>query len=193
MKKYEIFAGVNGAGKSTLYATKHVSAKEYRVNTDEILRNLGDWRDTSLLAKAGKEAVIRIKEYFEKECSFNQETTLCGHSILRNIKKAKELGYVVEMHYVGVESVELAKKRIAHRVEHGGHGVPDADVERRYEESLANLYSIAPFCDLVDLYDNTQVFRRFAIIRKGEIVRLSASVPKWFDEGLLKKGLLMKQ
>lgn len=101
MKKYEIFAGVNGAGKSTLYATKRVSVGEHRVNTDEILRNLGDWRDTSLLGKAGREAVTRIKEYFERGYSFNQETTLCGHSILRNVKKAKELGYVVEMHYVG--------------------------------------------------------------------------------------------
>ncbi len=81
----------------------------------------------------------------------------------------------------------MAKERIAHRVEQGGHGFPDADVERRYEESLTNLYKIIPFCDLVDLYDNTQVFRRFAIIRKGEIVRLSANVPQWFDEHLLNK------
>ena len=42
MKKYEIFAGVNGAGKSTLYATNHVAAGENRVNTDEILKNMGD-------------------------------------------------------------------------------------------------------------------------------------------------------
>lgn len=42
MKKYEIFAGVNGAGKSTLYATNHVVAGENRVNTDEILKNMGD-------------------------------------------------------------------------------------------------------------------------------------------------------
>ena len=42
MKKYEIFAGVNGAGKYTLYATNHVVAGENRVNTDEILKNMGD-------------------------------------------------------------------------------------------------------------------------------------------------------
>ncbi len=48
VKKYEIFAGVNGAGKSTLYATNHVVAGENRVNTDEILKNMGDWRDTAL-------------------------------------------------------------------------------------------------------------------------------------------------
>ena len=36
-------------------------------------------------------------------------------------------------HYVGIESVEIAKQRIAYRVAHGGHGIPDADVERRYK------------------------------------------------------------
>ena len=185
MKKYEIFAGVNGAGKSTLYATKHISLDEHRVNADEILKDMGDWRDPSALIKAGKEAVLRIRNYFEKGYSFNQETTLCGSSILRNIKKAKNLGYVVEMHYVGLESVQLAKERIAYRVEHGGHGISDADVERRYRESLINLYTVIPLCDLVDLYDNTQAFRRFAIFRKGEIIRLSANVPKWFDIDLL--------
>lgn len=186
MKKYEIFAGVNGAGKSTLYATKHVVAGENRVNTDEILKNMGDWRDTALLAKAGMEAVSRIRKYFKEGSSFNQETTLCGHAILRNILKAKELGYLVEMHYVGVDSAEIAKKRISHRVAMGGHGIPDADVERRYGESLKNLYKVIPLCDLVDLYDNTQIFRRVAIIRKGEIVRLSANVPSWFDVSVLK-------
>ena len=186
MKKYEIFAGVNGAGKSTLYATNHVVAGENRVNTDEILKNMGDWRDTALLPKAGMEAVSRIRKYFKEGSSFNQETTLCGHAIFRNILKAKELGYLVEMHYVGVDSAEIAKKRISHRVAMGGHGIPDADVERRYGESLKNLYKVIPLCDLVDLYDNTQIFRRFAIIRKGEIVRLSANVPPWFDVSVLK-------
>lgn len=187
MKKYEIFAGVNGAGKSTLYATRRESGRENRINSDEILKNLGDWRNSSLSAKAGKEAVFRIRDYFERGCSFNQETTLCGHSILRNIKKAKKLGYVVVIHYVGLDSVDLAKQRIAYRVKHGGHGIPDEDVERRYTESIRNLFTIIPFCDLVDLYDNTHCFRRFAIIRKGMLVRLSKNIPRWFDKNMLEK------
>lgn len=60
--------------------------------------------------KAGKIAVSKIKEYFENGIYFNQDTTLCGSSIIRNIKRANELGYEIEMHYVGVESVDIAKK-----------------------------------------------------------------------------------
>ena len=43
------------------------------------------------------------------------------------------------MPYVGIESSEIAKQRIAERVKMGGHGIPDRDVEKRYEESLRNL------------------------------------------------------
>lgn len=45
MKKYVIFAGVNGAGKSTLYNTLKLKNTLPRVNSDEIVRSFGDWRN----------------------------------------------------------------------------------------------------------------------------------------------------
>ena len=104
MKKYIIIAGVNGAGKSTLF--KQLEELNYmpRVNTDEILREFGDWRNPADLAKAGKEAVKLLKELLQGDKTFNQETTLCGKSIISNIKKAKENGFRIEMHYVGLDS-----------------------------------------------------------------------------------------
>ena len=54
MKKYILYAGVNGAGKSTLYRTTHDQNTMRRVNTDEILREFGDWRNTADLMKAGR-------------------------------------------------------------------------------------------------------------------------------------------
>lgn len=65
MKKYILIAGVNGAGKSTLYQTLH--------SLHEMIL-----------------AVSQLKECFEKGVTFNQETTLCGKSVIKNIKKAKE-------------------------------------------------------------------------------------------------------
>ena len=87
-----------------------------RVNTDEILKDFGDWKNPQDLFKAGKMAVSRISDYFSKGITFNQETTLCGKAILKNIKKAKELGYFVELHYVGVDNVDIAKERVRHIV-----------------------------------------------------------------------------
>lgn len=43
MKKYVVIAGVNGAGKSTLYQTCEALKNISRVNTDEILREFGDY------------------------------------------------------------------------------------------------------------------------------------------------------
>lgn len=182
MKKYIIYAGVNGAGKSTLYNTVKSKNIMARVNSDEILKEFGDWKNTVDTMKAGKIAVQMINEYFSEGVTFNQETTLCGHSIFRNIERAKQQGYVVEMFYVGVNSVQIAKDRIAERVACGGHGIPDGDVERRYTESLKNLKRAIAICDLVALYDNTDVFRRFAIYKNGELCRLSKNVPDWFEQ-----------
>ncbi len=180
MKKYILIAGVNGAGKSTLYQTLDSLRMMERVNTDEIVRSFGDWKNAYDVLKAGKLAVRKINEYFDNGISFNQETTLCGNSILRNITKAQKLGYEIELHYVGVETVDLAKKRIAYRVEHGGHGIPEKDVERRYVESFKNLKLIKDQCSRIVLYDNTEAFNRFAIYKKGVLCYIADNVPEWF-------------
>ena len=43
------------------------------------------------------------------------------------------------MNYIGVESIDIAKERVAIRVSKGGHGIPDDAIERRYYDSLNNL------------------------------------------------------
>lgn len=180
MKKYILIAGVNGAGKSTLYQTLDSLQDMKRVNTDEIVRSFGSWKNAADVMKAGKIAVKEIRNAFNAGISFNQETTLCGNSIMRNIDKAKSLGYKIDLHYVGVESVEIAKERIAYRVEHGGHGIPDRDVERRYIESFEHLKQVIGKCDLVVLYDNTEAFNRFAIYQNGKLKTLCDEIPLWY-------------
>ena len=71
MRKYILYAGVNGAGKSTLYMTTHYKDMMPRVNTDEILREFGDWRNTSDLMKAGRIAVERLNSYLSEGITFN--------------------------------------------------------------------------------------------------------------------------
>lgn len=180
MKRYILIAGVNGAGKSTLYQTLRSMQNMPRVNTDEILKEFGDWRNGKDLVKAGKIAVSRIEEYFSREISFNQETTLCGRSVLNNLRKAKDCGYIIELHYVGLDSADLAKERVRFRVAHGGHGIPEELIEKRYKDSLLNLRKVLPLCDLAVIYDNTEKFRRFAIFRKGVPARISRNVPEWY-------------
>lgn len=166
MKKYVIYAGVNGAGKSTLYRS-YPHEELPRINTDEMVSKMGSWRDPSLQAKAGVMAVRQINEYFQNGISFNQETTLSGRSIMKNIMKAKSLGYQVEMHYVGLESPEVAKKRVAARVEKGGHGIPDEVIEKRYAMSIKNLCTAIKICNIVTVYDNSDKFEKIAEFKNG--------------------------
>ena len=181
MKKYVIIAGVNGAGKSTLYLTSPSLKNLERINTDEILREWGDWRNPTDVIKAGKLSLQKLSACFANNISINQETTLCGHSIIRNIESAKDKGYIIELHYVGVDSVEIAKDRVSKRVAMGGHGIPEKDIERRYYESFKNLNTIINKCDLIAFYDNTESFRRFAIYKNGIPVRISKKIPSWFE------------
>ena len=153
-----------------------------RINTDEIVKNFGNWQNMSDVLEAGKITVKKIKEYFEQGVTFNQETTLCGASIIRNIELAKSLGYKIELHYVGVDSVDIAKERIAYRVSKGGHGIPDADVERRYAESFNRLKEFINLCDLAVLYDNTESFNRFAIYKEGKPFNVADDRPDWYKE-----------
>lgn len=182
MKKYILIAGVNGAGKSTLSKSIDELKNMNRVNVDEIVREFSLQKKDADMMKAGKLAVKRIRDYFAAGESFNQETTLCGKSIIKNIKKAKELDYFVEMHYIGVDNAEIAKQRIAYRVANGGHGIPEQDVERRYRETFIQLKQVMNWIDLLIFYDNTEQFRRFAFYQKENPIRLSKNIPRWFQD-----------
>lgn len=129
---------------------------------------------------AGKVAVKKILQYFDEGTTFNQETTLCGKSITKNIEKARKKGYFIELHYIGVESVDIAKERVLGRVKQGGHGIAEKDIERRYVETFDNLKLVLGKCDLVAFYDNTTEFRRFAIYKNGQPIRVSHNVPIWY-------------
>mgnify|MGYP004717172723 FL=1 len=184
MKKYILIAGVNGAGKSTLYQSLDYLKSMDRVNTDEIVKEFGVWKNPKDVIKAGRIAVKKINANFSKGKTFNQETTLFGNNILKNIDRAKQIGYNVEMHYVGVETVDIAKSRISYRVAHGGHGISDKDVERRYNNSFYNLSKVIEKCNLLVLYDNSIAFKQFAIYKNGKIVYLLEDYPKWFKRFL---------
>ena len=120
MRKYILIAGVNGAGKSTLYQSLPSLQDMPRVNRDEILRGFGDWGNISDVMAAGKIAIKKIAQYLNEGVTFNQETTLCGKAILNNVTKAKNREYFIELHYIGVESVNIAKERVLVRIKHGG-------------------------------------------------------------------------
>lgn len=181
MPTYTIFAGVNGAGKTSMYKSIYYNENknEKRINTDEMVAGLGSWKDNSLQIKCAREAIKLIKEYVLEGISFNQETTLSGKSIVKNIRFAKEQGFHVVMNYVGLKDPESAKERVKIRVSKGGHGIPDKDIERRYYDSLKNLNDVIEICDEVNIYDNTEMLKEIAYLKQGKIKWSDKKIPNW--------------
>lgn len=197
-KVYIVLAGVNGAGKSTFYGVHDESGPLFPfcdteafqklplVNSDKILKEFGDWRDFKDQRKAAETAIRRIRENFKQGISFVQETTLTGKSILRNIDTAKLHGYKVGIIYVGVDNVDIAKERVQYRVNHGGHGIPEEDIEKRYLNSFVNLNTLMEKCDSVLLYDNSTEtgFRTVAEYDGEKLMKVSdySQPPTWVEK-----------
>lgn len=181
MPTYTIFAGVNGAGKTSIYKSIYYNEKKYekRINTDEMVARIGSWQDSNLQIKCAREAVKLIKSYISQGVSFNQETTLSGKSIIKNIKMAKEENFYVVMNYIGVESVGIAKERVRIRVSKGGHGIPSEAIERRYFDSLNNLNDIIEICDEINIYDNTEMFKEIINFKDGKLIWKDKNMPRW--------------
>lgn len=174
MKKiFYLFAGVNGAGKSTLYNTESldINIKDtVRINTDEIVRKIGNWKNDSDQIKAAKIAINLRNDCFQYGKSFNEETTLTGKTILKNIDKAKEQGYELQLFYVGLNSSDIAKERVKNRVEKGGHNIENDVIEKRYYESLKNLKKIISKFDKVYLYDNSIKYKNIFLFSDNTIL-----------------------
>ena len=184
MKQYTIFAGVNGAGKTSLYNTAFEKSQSFgkRVNLDEIVRGLGDWRDNRLQFEAGRIAVRLVRQYLTEGTSFHQESTLAGKTIFHTIHEAKSYGFEVLMYYVGVNDPEIAKERVSTRVQKGGHDVDGGLIDKRFPISLEHLRLAIPLCDTVHIYDNSYESLTYILsINHGIIGKPRSVLPKWCD------------
>jgi predicted ABC-type ATPase len=168
MPNPEIFviAGPNGAGKSTGAATILPTRfpSDRFLNADDIAKALA----TDSRIAAGKIMLRRMRELRDQHVSFAFETTLAGQSHARFLQEAKKAGYRVYLAYVWLSSVELARKRVAARVQDGGHDVPAADIERRYRRGLKNLFTLYfPLADRWILCDNS--VKKLVVVARGRI------------------------
>lgn len=188
--QYVVFAGVNGAGKSTLFRSglwwnSELDSGMPRVNPDEILKKSGgNLASRADQINAGKKAIEIVKSHLDRRESFNQETTLTGRTALSRIRQAHDLGYKVRLYYVGLASADLALERVRHRAEIGGHDIPEDDVRRRFDASIANFAKALDYCDEVRVYDNTQMLTHIAAWHRG--------VLSWWGGSSNKGGWLLQ-
>lgn len=157
-KNLYIIAGCNGAGKTTASFTilpEVLNCQEF-VNADEIARGLSPFQPEKAAVEAGRIMLRRIDDLLTRGETFALETTLATKVYQQKIASARQQGYVVTLLYFWLRSSELAKARVATRVQEGGHNIPPDVIERRYWQGQKLLFSnYLPLVDEALIYDNT--------------------------------------
>ena len=157
MPNLYVIAGCNGAGKTTASYTllpEILNCKEF-VNADEIAKGLSPFQPESVSFPAGRIMLERVKYLISEQVDFGLETTLSTKSYLSLLKSAKSDGYSVILFFLWLDSFELAKCRVKHRVLKGGHFIPDDVVERRYKRGIENLSDFMILADEWTVADNS--------------------------------------
>ena len=157
-KQIIIIAGPNGAGKTT-FANEilgDVLEGVDFINADIIAAELCPENPESVAVRAGRMMLGQIALKVEKGVSFALETTLSGRVYAKAIPRWRALGYEVILFFLSLPSPDLSVLRVASRVNHGGHQIPEEVIRRRFDAGMKNFYDV--FRDLVDcwyLYDNS--------------------------------------
>ena len=152
-----VIAGPNGAGKSTAapYLLKQALGILEFVNADQIAVGLSAYAPETVSFEAGRIMLKRLHELAASKVSFAFESTLSSRTFALFLSRCKAEGYRVQIIYVALPSAELAVNRVALRVKLGGHNIPQADVERRFQRSLHNLFELyLPLADRWTILDN---------------------------------------
>lgn len=159
-----VIGGPNGADKTT--AADTILPRRFRtnkfLNADEIAKALA----IASRIEAGRIMLERMHELRDHRETFAFETTLVGRSNARFLVEARNAGYRVHLAYIWLSSVDLARKRVAVRVQRGGHDIPAEDIERRYWRGLRNYFRLyQPLANRWVLCDNSG--KRLVVVARG--------------------------
>lgn len=151
-----ILAGPNGAGKTTFaqsFLPAFANCREF-LNADLIAAGLAPFAPETEAVRASELLLKRIDELVTVRKSFSFETTLAARSYRVSIAGWRRMGYRVEMYFIWLPSAEMAIRRVAKRVQEGGHNIPESVIRRRYDRGLSNLFSLyIPVVSAVCVYD----------------------------------------
>lgn len=168
-KQIFMIAGPNGSGKTT--SAQSILSQQTKIyefiNADEIARGLAPLHPESMNLTASKLMVNRLRDLLRANKSFAFETTGAGKNYLKYLHQAQIEGYEINLMYLWLSDEDLAVKRVAQRVEQGGHHVPEADVRRRYKQGLKYIMNYyLPCADNAIILDNSNIDLQKIIARK---------------------------
>lgn len=180
------YSGANGAGKSTMRERQQDTYPDMlHLDPDAVAREIEPRNPRSVDIQAAKETLRRFRKVVASRKSFSLETTLSGITILHRIKEARDAGYWIELHYVGLPDPQCNIERVRERAERGLHFIDPDVVRRRYTESLKNLPKVLPLVDIAFIYDNwNKPMHPYVVYADSAFSELDKPVPEWIKSAL---------
>jgi len=141
MPRFWVIAGPNGAGKTTfaLEYLPRVANCTHFINADMIAAGLSPLAPEREMPLASRMLLRELETRLVEGEDFALETTLAGRGYLKLIRRAKAAGWRVEMIFLALPNLAMSRFRVAERVAHGGHHIPEKDLVRRFPRSHRNL------------------------------------------------------
>ena len=124
MPEIYVIGGSNGSGKTTfaLNIFPNLGNIEF-INADIIAAELDPNNPDAVSIRASRIMLARLKNLAQQKRDFAFETTLAARSFAPFLRRCQAQGYLVNLIYVWLDSVELAITRVALRVASGGHNM----------------------------------------------------------------------
>jgi predicted ABC-type ATPase len=180
-----LVVGPNGAGKTTLYETqiRRLTDAEF-VNADQLaLSRFGRAATTREESEAGQRLADACRRFLmEARQSFVAESTFSHPSKLDLLAEARTAGYRIIVYHVNVRGPDRSVARVAARVEHGGHPVPEDRIRARYVRNQPLIRQAVLMADRAFVFDNSALGKPPRLLirfQAGVAWRIADSLPSW--------------
>jgi predicted ABC-type ATPase len=151
-----LLAGPNGSGKTTFF--EHVLGPILHLpflNADVLAAARWPGTETQHAYDASREAARQRDELIGQGRSFATETVFSHPSKVELVERAQTARYLVTLHVMLVPE-ELAVARVASRVAHGGHHVPEGKIRERYQRLWPLVVTAIAAADEATVYDTSR-------------------------------------
>lgn len=181
-----VVGGPNGVGKSTFLAGLQTTGYPVGrvLNPDDIAQTLSGVGQASAM-QAGRETLRQSRTLIASRTTFSRESTLSSHEILRTMQTAKDAGFTVVLHFIGVASVETSKRRVQMRVAEGGHDIAESIQRRRFEKTFTAAARAAQIADTSLFFDNAGAGHRLVgVVDQGRVTYFDRHTAPWIERAI---------
>ena len=181
-----VVGGPNGVGKSTFLAGLQTTGYPvgHVLNPDDIAKTLSGVGQASTV-QAGRETLRQSRALIASRTTFSRESTLSSHEILRTMQTAKDAGFTVVLHFIGVAGVETSRRRVQMRVAEGGHDIAEPIQRRRFEKIFTAAARAAQIADTSLFFDNAGAGHRLVgLVDQGRATYFDRHTAPWIERAI---------